>query len=254
MPESLTSKLVPEPENKCPYCLYMKLEGHLTQQEKPFILLPFRPKQTETEQMSLHLFINFGKQKEFLPFGSIKFGLNGGQLKLKLKSGKMPFEDRKLTNPLPISVQKERQKQESSKSKADLKPSFSDGKAKVEVNLGTEQAENRTDKFQFTDHQISTTGPENNPIWEFKVETGEPFLEGQFGKAELGTLTVTGKPCCVEATFEVSQRDVELIEAEGVYGKDIIREKRTTVDILLVKSLLKSKLMPYVSRVELQYV
>ncbi len=253
MQEPITSNLVPKPDNKCSDCLHMTLEGNLIQQEKLFILRPFKPKQAETEKISLHLLINFNTRWETLPIGRIRFGLKGGELKLNLKNGKIFYEDRKFTNPLAVSVQKERQDQKGSQNKVGVEPSWADGKAGTKVNLGTEQTESQTDKFQLTTYQISTKGSENNPVWTFELETGEPFLKGSFGKAELGILTVIGKPCCVEATFEVSQRDVKLIEAEGPWLKDIIPEKREALDIALVKLLLKHKLTPYLSRVELQH-
>lgn len=258
MQESLPSQAVSGPENRCPECLYMTLEGNQIQQEKQFILNPFKPKQAETEQISLHLLINFNAQWQSLRLGRmgvgrIKFGLKGGELKLKLKNGKMPYEDRKHINPLAISVTKERQDQKGSQTKVGVEPSWVDGKPRAKLNLGTEQTESQTDKFQLTANQISPKGSDDNPTWEFEVETGEPFLKGTFGKEEIGTLTVTGKPCCVEATFEVSPRDVKLIEAEGLWLKDLIPEKRKALDIKLVKLLLDHKLRPYMSRVELQY-
>jgi hypothetical protein len=254
MEESLTPITVSKPENKCSDCLYITLEGNLIQQQKQSIFRPFQPKQATSEKISLHLLINFSAQWQSLGVGRIKFGLKGGELKLKLTNCKIPYEDRRFVQPLDVSVQKERQDQKGNKTKTSIEPSWNDGKAKAKVKLGTEQTENRADKFQITPYQISSKGSEVNPIWEFKVETGEPFLEGTLGKEELGILTVSDKPCFIEATFEVSQRDVEFIEAEGLWLKNIIPEQRTALDIALVKRLLKHKLTPYLSRVELQYV
>jgi hypothetical protein len=253
MSESMPSKLVPKADNKCPDCLYMELDT--IQPEKTLLSRVFQSKQIETEQLSLHLLINFNAQWEPLLLGRIKFGLKGGELKLKLTNGKMSYEDRKLTTqPFAVSVSKERQKQKGSKTNAELEPSWNEGKTGAKVKLGSEETEGITDKFQLTAYQVSQKGPENNPTWAFEVETGETYLKGTLAKTELGVLTVTARSCCVEATFEVSQRDVEVIEAEGPWLKDIIPEKRKTLDIGLVKLLLKHKLTPYLSRVELRHV
>ena len=252
MQESIPAELLSEQENKCPDCLFMELEGSLIQQEKQLIPKLFQQKKTTQSQISLRLLVNFNAQWEPLTGGRVKFGLMGGELKLKLENCKLPYEDRRFTSPFSKTVPKERQTQKNNKSKTEVKPSLGD-KAKVELSLTTEATEGQSDKFQVTEHPISTKGSESSPVWVFEEKTGRSFLQDQFGKEELGILTIIGKPCCIEATFEVSQKDVQIIELEGVYQKNILPEKRTTIDILLVKLLLNHKLNPYVSKVEMRY-
>jgi hypothetical protein len=232
----------------------MDIEGTLIQPEKSSFFNILSSPQTAREQIKLHLLINFNEQWESLPCGRIKFGLKSGELKLKLQNSQMPYEDRQLAVPLTVHIQKERQEQRSSTNKIGLEPSGDSAKAGVKVKLGTEGTENITDNFAITDSQISLKGNNENPAWSFQVETGEPLLKGLLEKTELGTLTVTGKPCYVEATFEVSRSDIKVILGEGIWGKNLIPEKREALEIKLAKVLLNKKLGSYLSRVKLHYV
>lgn len=115
--------------------------------------------------------------------------------------------------------------------------------------------------FQFTAYQVTTKGSEENPAWVFEVETGEPDLKGLLKpdlkgllkNASLGTLNVTAKPCRVEATFEVSKRDVYLSDAEGLWPQNISRNKKAVLERMIALRLLESKLKPYLSQAQLQY-
>jgi hypothetical protein len=232
----------------------MEMEGTLIQPDKSSILNIFHSQQTVRQQIKLHLLINFNEQWESFKLGRIKFGLKGGELKLKLQNSEMPYEARQLAAPLTVHILKERQEQKSSTNKIGVEPSAASGKAGVKVNLGTEGTENITDKFPITDYQISLKGNNENPAWSFQVETGEPLLKGLLEKTELGTLNVTGKPCYVEATFEVSRSDIKVVLGEGIWNKNLIPEKREALEIKFIKLLLNKKLGSYLSRVKLQYV
>jgi hypothetical protein len=82
---------------------------------------------------------------------------------------------------------------------------------------------------------------------------GEPVLKGFLKRAKLATLNAIALPCRIEATFEVSKRDVCLTDAEGLWSPDISRNKRAVLDRLIVQRLLEPKFKPYLSRAELQY-
>jgi hypothetical protein len=94
---------------------------------------------------------------------------------------------------------------------------------------------------------------EENPVWIFEEEMGEPVLKGGLNQVKLGTLNILTLPCRVEATFEVSKRDVCLTDAEGLWSPDISRNKRAVLDRLIIQRLLEPKLKPYLSRAELHY-
>jgi len=257
MQQPLPTPPQPQPENKCPDCLYMELEGILLQPEPQGrgISKLFQPKQksSEPDQIDLHLTINFNEQWEPLRGGRVKFGLKGGELRLKLENSKIPYESRELAGKLELSVQKERQQQEASEKQSGIEASLVESKPGVKANVGSKETAGTTDKFQFTDCQITTKGSEENPAWVFEVETGEPVLKGLLKNEKLGTLDVKTKPCRVEATFEVSKRDVHLTDGEGLYPPDISRNKRAIIERTIALHLLKSKLEPYLSRVVLQY-
>ncbi|MBW4649897.1 MAG: hypothetical protein KME06_14585 [Kastovskya adunca ATA6-11-RM4] len=51
-------------------------------------------------------------------------------------------------------------------------------------------------------------------------------MKGLLKKTTLVTLNVTAMPCRVEETFEVSLKNVRVIEAEGLWLKDLSPEKR----------------------------
>lgn len=237
----------PKSLNRCPDCLYMKLVG--------------TPRSPAIEQVDLYLTINFNEQWEKLLGGRVKLGLKGGELRIKLKNGIIPYESRELTGSLVLSVQKKRVEQEGSKAQMGIEATLSDvvvlpslaSKAEVKANVGTELTQGRTNEFRFTGCQITTKGSEENPAWAFAVETGEPVLKGLLKNALLGTLNVKAKPCHVEATFEVSKRDVYLTDAEGLWPSDISRNKRAVLERIIALRLLESKLKPYLSRVELKY-
>lgn len=239
--------LQPQPQNRYPDCLYLKLV--------------VKPKPNVSNQVDLYLTINFNEQWENIIGGRVKLGLKGGEMRLKLINSTMPYELRELTGSLMLTVQKKRREQLGSKMETGIETAFSDlavipviaGKAETKATAKAEQKQELSDEFQFTTCQITTKGSEENPAWVFACETGQPVLKGLLKQAWLGTLKVQAKPCYVEATFEVTKRDVYLTDAEGLWPPDISRNKRAVLERMLVLRLLESKFKPYLSRVELQY-
>lgn len=233
-------------ENRCPDCLYLKLNTV--------------SKSSAINQFDLYLTINFNEQWQNIIGGRVKLGLNGGELRLKLHNGTMPYESRGLSGSLAFSIEKTRQDQAGRKTQSGIKAELSNvgvvgawtPKAEVKASAGTEQTEEITDEFQFTTCQITTKGSEENPAWAFAVKTGEPVLKGLLKNARLGTLNVRA-PCSVKATFEVSRRDIYLTDAEGLWPSDISRNKRAVLERVIALRLLQSKFQPYVSQVELCY-
>lgn len=232
----------------------MEIEGDPVQLSEGLLnqLLQNKPK-VVTEQINLHLTIQFNEQWEPMPGGRIKFGLRGGELRLKLRNGEIPLRYRELAGPLELTVQKERQEQEGSEAQSNVEATWTDSKPGTKASVSEKQTTGRIDKFQFASCQVTTKGSEENPAWVFEVKTSEPVLKGLLKNAKLGVL-MAQKPCQVEATFEVSLRDVHLTGAEGFWSPEVSRAKRVVLDRALAKLLLKHKLQPYLSRVELHYV
>lgn len=233
----------PQAQNKCPDCVYVKLTG--------------RFKLSPATQIELYLTINFNEQWENIIGGRVKFGLKGGELRLKLKNGTIPYESRELTGSLELSLQKKRVEQEGNKAQTEIEAVFSDvvatPAAGVKTKMKTEQTQGKTDEIHFFVCQVTTKGDEEKPAWAFAVETGQLVLKGLLKQALLGTVNVKAKPCWIEATLEVSKRDIYITDAEGLWPPDISRNKRAVLERLIAWRLLESRFQPYLSRVELRY-
>lgn len=261
MQPSSPKKPQPEPENKCPDCLYLKLEG-IPVQSDSLDYFDLWQASTQTWQIDLHLTINFDEQWESLREGRIKFGLKGGELRLKLENSEIPYESRELAGSLELSVQTRRQHPQASQHKDKksievrtdaFNSSVNGSKTKAQASVSPNQSFQTLEQRPVTICHVTTKVSEENPAWVFEEEMGEPVLRGSLHKAKLATLNVTALPCRVEATFEVSKRDVCLTDAEGLWPPDISRNKRAVLDRLIVQRLLEPKFKPYLSKAELHY-
>jgi uncharacterized protein YjbI with pentapeptide repeats len=85
MQEPLSTMLLLESENKYPDCLWMNLEA-----------IPIQSGSTDRQQLDLYLTLQFNEQWEPLLDGRFKFGLKGGELKLKLENGEISSPSRQL--------------------------------------------------------------------------------------------------------------------------------------------------------------
>ncbi len=249
----------PEPENKFPDCLYIKLEGNPVQPESQDCF-EFWKTSTQGHQIDLCLTIKFNEQWESLKEGRIKFGLKGGELRVKLENGEIPYESRQLAGSLELAMPEEKQETEASNTRKDLEvraiainPSLNGSEAQAQTKGATDPKSSITAQVPVTLCHITTKVLEEHPTWVFEEEMGKPVLKGLLNKAKLATLNVHTLPCCVEATFEVSKRDVSLTDAEGLWPPDLSRNKRAVLDRLIIQRLLEPKLKPYLSRARLHY-
>ncbi len=260
MQPPLSTQPQPEPENKCPDCLYIELEGIPVQPDSQEHL-EFWIASSQQYYIELYLTLNFSEQWEVLNKGRIKFGLKGGELRLKLENSEIPYESRKLMGSIELDIPQKRQAvkglqmQKSKDVRAFvLKSALNGNKTRIQATADTEPKLRQTEPMSVTACHITTKVSEENPVWIFEEEMGEePILKGLLNKAKLATLHVLALPCRVEATFEVSKRDVCLTAAEGLWPPDISRNKRAVLDRLIIQRLLEPKLKPYLSRVELRY-
>jgi hypothetical protein len=173
-----------------------------------------------------------------LPAGRIKFGIRAGELRLTLKNGKIPYEEREWNDTFDLSIPKNRQTKVAQKNQGSGKASAtSGGKIGIEVKGNSENTEETTEQFQVVAAQVTTKGSEQEPAWEFEEHTGEQVLKGTISNQKLATVTVEEKPCAITATFEVAERDVYI----------------SIIERTILRYLLKSKLKPYLSRQELRY-
>jgi len=242
-------------ENKCPDCLHLEIEGKPVVSNQRGILANLMPKATtvKTKQIDLWLRINFNEEWVDFPIGRLKFGLKGGELRLRLKNGKIPYNSRFLKKELEAEFTTERQLGREIENKQNVEVSLgSDVKGSLKASLDDREKKNRSDKFQLKVTQISTKGKDDNPAWVFANKTGEPVLIGELA-ALLARMDVIQKPSEIEATFTVAMQDVQLTAAEGLWSPDISEKKKAIIDRGLAKLLLKHKLQPWLSRQELCY-
>jgi hypothetical protein len=247
MQPSLPTKPQPEPENKWPGCLYLKLEGIPVEPENQDGL-DWWHTSTQTHQINLYLTIKFDEQWQTIKNGRIKFGLKGGELRLKLENGEIPYEDRELSGSIELSIPNPRQELDVTKNGQGARSLI-----KAQPNSSKEQKLPSIELMPVTICHVTTKVSEENPVWIFEEEKGESVLKGFLKKAKLATMNAIALPCRVEATFEVSRRDVCLTDAEGLWPPNISRNKRAVLDRLIIQRLLEPKFKPYLSRAELHY-
>ncbi|MFM8299458.1 MAG: hypothetical protein ACKN9A_13965 [Microcystis aeruginosa] len=172
---------VTEHDNKCPECLHLEISGEPVASESKGVFSRF--KKSEPEAFSLSVLLNFNEQWLVFSFGRVKFGLRGGELRLKLENGQMPSELRNeaLKKILARELQIERQLGGEKESKSQLEGSVTSDLSKASFKGVREQRqkESRGDKFQLKIAQISHKGANNQPVWVFENRTGEPVLLGE---------------------------------------------------------------------------
>lgn len=171
---------------------------------------------TDTELIDLYLSVDFHEQWQTINTGRFKFGFKGGELKIRLENGKMPLECRQLSQSVHLS----------SETSSEIKPMMC---------------------------EILTEGEEQSPVWIWRGLTGASVLQGSLKQAKLGTVQVTGKPCCIEAVFSVSPSNVYLTSAEGLWSHTISPNQLAVLERKLILFLVQSRLQPYLSRVLWQY-
>lgn len=245
---------VTEHDNKCPECLHLEISGEPVASESkgPFSLF----KKSEPEAFSLSVRINFNQQWLVFSFGRVKFGLRGGELRLKLENGQMPSELRNeaLKKILARELEIERQSGGEQESKSQVEASVTPDLSKASLKGVGEQRQKKSqvDKFQLKIAQISHKGANNQPVWVFENRTGEPVLIGELADS-LGKMLIAGVPWSVEATFTPEMRQVVITGLENLFKDDISGHKLNVFELAVAKLFLKHKTQPYLSCQVLRY-
>ena len=103
---------------------------------------------------------------------------------------------------------------------------------------------------------INTTGSDNNPCWEFKVNSDKSkVLSGKVINEKLGdVLNILGDCCILCATFEiqVSTNDIEITAQDGVWDDRTSPKVKETKIRTFLKKVLEPKLKEYLSKIELE--
>lgn len=250
---------VTEHENRCPECLHLEISGEVVAPESKGFWPS--PKKSEPDAIDLFVRINFNEQWITFSFGRVKFGLLGGELRLKLENGKMPSELRNkdlkkvLEREYAIERQVGGEQERKSQVKGSLAPDLS--KAGLEAVGEDRRKDSRSDKFQLKIAQISHKGADDQPVWVFENKTREPVLIGELADS-LGKMLIEGIPCSIEAIFTPEMRQVIVTGLENLLGDDIGDRKLSILQLSLfelgvAKLFLKYKTQPYLSRQVLRY-
>ena len=245
---------VTEHDNKCPECLHLEISGEPVASESKGVFPRF--KKSEPEAFYLSGRIIFNEQWLVFRFGRVKFGLRGGELRLKLENGQMPSEliNEALKKILARELEIERQLGGEQESKFQLEGTVTPDLPKASLKGVREQRqkESQGDKFQLKIAQISHKGANNQPVWVFENRTGEPVLIGELADS-LGKMLIAGVPWSVEATFTPEMRQVVITGLENLFKDDISGHKLNVFELALAKLFLKHKTQPYLSRQVLRY-
>ena len=213
-------------------------------------------KKSDPEAFSLSVRINFNQQWLVFSFGRVKFGLRGGELRLKLENGQMPSELRNeaLKKILARELEIERQSGGEQESKSQVEASVTPDLSKASLKGVGEQRQKKSqvDKFQLKIAQVSHKGANNQPVWVFENRTGEPVLIGELADS-LGKMLIAGVPWSVEATFTPEMRQVVITGLENLFKDDISGHKLNVFELAVAKLFLKHKTQPYLSRQVLRY-
>lgn len=241
----------PDIKNQCPDCLYMEVTG------RPKV----KPSSPNPHEFVISLTINFNEHQAKLPGGHVKFGIRGGELRLALVNGTIPYTHRNLTGGFELAIQKERQSQASTSTRieetssveisVEQKPSLKSNDVTANEKKGSYA---QSDKFTVTSFQVTTKGSLNEPAWVFEVQTGEPVLKGLLSNVELATMLLTDNTWKIRATFKVmTLNDVILTETVGPLLRNASPERRTALELGIAKKMLQHLFSPYLSCVELGY-
>jgi hypothetical protein len=240
---------VTEPENRCPECLHLEISGEVVTAKG---LFPNR-KKSEPDAIALFVRINFNEQWVDFNFGRVKFGLRGGELRLKLENGKMPSElrneglkkmlERELSVERQAGAERERKSQVEGSLPVDL------SKASLKGVGEDRQKDSRSDKFELKIAQISHKGADDQPVWVFENITREPVLIGELADS-LGKMLIEEKDKSweVKATFTPEMRQVAITGLENLFKYDIFDSKLNAFELGVAKLFLKHKTQPYLSR------
>jgi hypothetical protein len=245
---------VTKPENKFPDCLKLEISGEIVDKSLLASL-----KNPEPEKINLFVRINFHEQwidfpSESMKFGRAKFGLRGGELRLKLENGKMPSESiSEALKKFPESeLSGERQVVREDENKSQFEGSFNLGLFKIGFKVGREhrQKDSISDKFPIKIAQISHKGEDDQPVWVFENQTGEPVWIKNLAGC-LGEMLIEDIPLIVKATFTIEASQVKITSLENIFSEDI--NKQSVFRAGLAPLILYHKMKPYLSRQVLRY-
>lgn len=234
----------PLSEHKCPGCIYMELEY---EEAKKGLF-----QRSGKSKLDLYLSIQFNEEKIEAPFGVIKFGIQSGELVLKLIHCTMPLSSQELGGEFLTIVEVTKKDQQNLEIQNSLKASVKNNQPGAEASRAVKTTTGKEASLTLEESQVTGKGTAENPSWMFRNKAGKPFLEGRL-RAKLGTLDLMDDFWSIVATFEVSERDIAVTGGEGVWFCNLSQGQRVTLDRALAKLLLKRKFFPFMSKVEITH-
>ncbi len=198
--------------------------------------IPVRSVAAQTQQLDIHLSLNFNEHWEPLLGGRIKFGLQGGTLKLNLENCELPVASRQLVGDFKLS------------------PIQSSAEVLLTESMrGIQDSENAENKPETdcTFCHVSTVGDDTKPAWIFASERGKPVLKGWLKSAKMGEFAA--RELRIAASFEVAKADIYITDAEGLWPHDITPNQHSVLERILTVYLQANKLQPALSWALLSY-
>lgn len=211
--------------NKYPDCLWMELEA-----------VPVQKTATDIQHFDLYLSINFNEHWQSLLGGRVKFGLQGGTLKLNLENCQIPLAARQLIGDFHLDTAENQPIQNSTE------VVLTENQQEIE---GDWNAPKIDEQIERTSCHISTIGDDTSPAWIFELERGKPVLKGLLSLAKLGEFAANKYR--IEAAFEVAKEDVCFTDAEGLWPHDITPNQHSVLERMLTVYLQANYLQPALS-------
>jgi uncharacterized protein YjbI with pentapeptide repeats len=165
-------------------------------------------------EFDLCLKLNCNQQWENILGGRVKFAIKGGKVQLNLKNclifPQSRLQDGLLTHWQPAT------------------------KSSTSMVVKTEE--------------ISTTSHEENLSWLFYAPFGQQLtLQGIFQNISLGKVKISGDLAQIKGNFVISNQDIYLTDAEGLWKHDLSPNKHSILDRLIVKFLIDNRLQHILS-------
>ncbi len=196
-------------------------------------------KPEDPKEITLGLTISFGEQeidipagvRLGLPQGRASFGIRKGSLRFDFDRCKLPLEKTELYQPFRVSIDIERQDNQSEDVGADLKTGSAS--ASVKQHVASSQ------KLNEEVFQVIKIGSEDNPAWVFEAYGERKHLRGMLKEASLGILGIDGVPCTIRAKFTARGEDARLTWGKLGLTQNITRNKLALIERFIVLKMIK---------------
>jgi hypothetical protein len=229
-------------KNRYPDIIYLKLSVQPSERKKALFEDAFL--QGQMDSVDLKLTLRFGTLTLCSRIGSVCVGLKRGVLSLTFKNARIPLEKMGLVSSFSIAVEVEQQQSTSREH---------EGTVAALPGLKAKETSQQTEKVKYLVSNIRNGGTEVEPTWTFETNSTEShYLLGQITDALLGNVEINSKPAVLNAEFiSISQRDLHLV-GEGLWPKDLSRNKLAVIERAFFRKFIEPRLNPYLSQVEAQ--